>query len=454
MYIFLAVITMTACRESEMSKAYQKIKDSKLTGQELFAKVSDFELTHPGHFQSKVDLAVYYLLTGNYTSGLQYLKRAEAVLPAASKKDATPESKAAFYAAYASAYLAAGNTEDAWNYISKARSIKKYGNTYGYLAARILLTRGKKSEALETMDKTYAAVPGNITSDDIRTYMYLLADTGRYDDCSRLTDLFFEKGKYFPDLGLFASTVYEKTGQLKKSVYSAFLDYEYESCFGRADDRHFLENLATVEKTITGKTGYQEGIKALRCVRSLYNDSPFPDDDTDFFVYQYIRAKKKLRTAPLSANELTDYMKLEKYFSEFPVYYWNVWLSAIKDPAASRTDWIPVLERVIISAPKSVYAPQARKAIGQQCGLTAEQSEQLLMPPEIREALLAYGDDSKEEHLEPVYSLLSLPDCTYVYNAIGQVQQNRQILHLDPVLSKRLAASTGRLKDRLFFILK
>jgi hypothetical protein len=247
-----------------------------------------------------------------------------------------------------------------------------YAVSYRYLQGHIFLEKGENEKALEVFDPLYNTHAYMAVGEDIRAYMYLLAGAARWPEAAAMVDLFFEKGGYFPGLGLFASSVYEAAGQEEKAVYAAFLEYEYSSGYREAEPAVFLKNIETLEKQLAARDRSGPVTGALNLVRSLYDPSVSvsitEEYEYSFFAEEYITLKKRISEAPLTAAEFSRYLGMEHYFSLFPVYYWNLWQAVSGLPESSRANYLMVLERIIALDREGAYAQRAWDEISKTLG--------------------------------------------------------------------------------------
>jgi tetratricopeptide (TPR) repeat protein len=238
-----------------------------------------------------------------------------------------------------------------------------------FLKGHILIAREEDEKALEFLAGLFAAHREEAGPEDIRAYMYLLARTGRAAEAAEMTDLFFEKGSYFPGLGFFASSIYEAAGEIGKAVLAAFLDYEYHSGFSGADEGTFLQNIGALEERLetrsleeggSGGNG-EEAARPLRLLRSLYDPgtSVPADYEAPFFTGDYILCKKKIREGSLTDADFSRYLALEPYFRSFPSYYWNLWQGALLVNEKPPAEYLAALEKVIALDREGVYAKPA-----------------------------------------------------------------------------------------------
>lgn len=447
----LVILVLFAGCSSKSMKDYKRIKQSNSNIADLYQDIYSFDLNNPDFYESKLDLARYYLLTGNYGESWAFLLRAEAVA-AKFPEQMSKENEAAMYACHASLLLMNNQVESAFEFVKKACDVPKYGKIYGYLAGRVLTTLDRKQEALGYFEKTYKEYPNLITGEEIRSYMYLLADSKNYKKALELLELYFEKGTFFSGLGMFASGIYEKNGLMRESIFSAFLDYEYQSCFGNADDRKFVQNLNDLRSKLISESNDKSVVYALDYMLSLYVDTDVSKPDMDFFPVKYIELKKIAKNKPWSNKEFNEYLALEKYFKNFPCYYWILWEMLPKINSGDLSNWKSILEKIILLGNSEYYEP-AKIALGKLVGLNAADSSKLLLPQEVQNLLWIYISKGDEKVLDYIYDFLTLPDCDYVLQSYPIIKQNLNNNSLRQAFLNKSKTVNGRLKERIDYIL-
>jgi tetratricopeptide (TPR) repeat protein len=231
-----------------------------------------------------------------------------------------------------------------------------------FLKGHILIAGEENEKALEFLAGLFKTRREEAGPEDIRAYMYLLARAGRAAEAAEMADLFFEKGVYFPGLGLFASSVYESCGETGKAVLAAFLDYEYQSGF-REDDGTFLRNIGNLEEKLGREgPGGRDGkaAQSLGLLRSLYEpETGLPAYEGSFFAGDYILCKKKILEGSLTEADFDRYLSLEPYFRVFPSYYWNLWQGALLINGKPPAEYLAALEKVIALDREGIYAKSA-----------------------------------------------------------------------------------------------
>ncbi|MDR0998673.1 MAG: hypothetical protein LBL70_06360 [Treponema sp.] len=264
--------------------------------------------------------------------------------------------------------LIRGEYGRALEYVEKAAALNREEKPeLLFLKGHILIAREEGEKALEFLDGLFKSHREDAGPEDIRAYMYLLANAGRAAEAAEMADLFFEKGDYFPGLGLFASSVYESSGETGKAVLAAFLDYEYQSGFKGNDDGIFLRNIGNLEERI-GREGFGgEGdgggsaAQPLRLLRSLYDPETSAPASYEalFFPGDYILCKKKILEGSLTGADFSRYLSLEPYFRAFPSYYWNLWQGALLVSERPPAEYLAALQKVIALDREGVYAKPA-----------------------------------------------------------------------------------------------
>jgi tetratricopeptide (TPR) repeat protein len=261
--------------------------------------------------------------------------------------------------------LTEGEYSLAGEYAEQAKaSGAELSRRYNYFKAHILLAENKNEEALELFDTFYRVQPDLMAPKDIRAYMYLLAQAERNTEAAVIVDLFLKTGSFFTGLGVFASSVYEAAGEFQKSIYAAFLEYEYYAAYKASDPLVFLNNVTTLEGHFARQGTLEETQRrAIQFIRGAFDPSVSSPalGNTPFFVEEYISVKNKIRDASVTLADFNRFLQLESYFSQFPVYYWNVWQAVlILDQGKSNEEkFVPVLQKIITLDKNGIYAKPA-----------------------------------------------------------------------------------------------
>jgi tetratricopeptide (TPR) repeat protein len=381
-FIILCIFLNAACKSGakdldKMNLEYEQITNSEKSGRELYEALSVFERNNMAHFNSKIDLGGANLLNGDYTLAKDYFLRAEAVLSNAGDDEMSQKNIAILYRSLARISLIENKYTDALNYADKAISADKWNYVeYQFLKAHILTALNRKEEALVIFDDFYPENMEAMTALDLRAYMYLLAGNDRPRDTARALDQYFTKGLYFPGLGLFASTVYEKNSEIEKSILSAFLDYEYYASYNASNPADFLKNLDTLEKQLLKENKIEAGRYALNLLRGLYTTSIAAPEakmyGEGFFIEDYVIIRSRIQKHAVDIGDFNRFIVLEPFFSRFPVYYWNVWQAVLQLDPYSRENFVRVLEKIIALDKTGVYAKSAWDEISKVMGYASQ----------------------------------------------------------------------------------
>jgi hypothetical protein len=113
-----------------------------------------------------------------------------------------------------------------------------------------------------------------------------------------------------------------------------------------------------------------------------------------------------------------------------------------------------VLEKIIDIGNKNLYIPRAREALGKIVGLPADQSQKILIGSEIISILYDFQTTGDEEILKPIFDLLELPDNSYELLALSLIKDEYKLLKMESVLKEKEKMCSGRLKERINYILK
>lgn len=450
-FFMVAMCIFYSCSKDD---SYSKLMESNLQGEILLQKLNLFEKEHTEDFRSKIDLANYFILTGDYNSCYEYLLRAESVIKNCPSGAEGKKYKTLLYGMRAQIELYSGNYELAHFYVDKAIKIDKIANKkYNYTKANIYLAQNNKEKAFELFNKTFEKIPDELTTDDKRAYMYLLADAEQYEKCRTILEDFFDDGSYFFGLGSFASGIYEKVSDYEKSILSSYFDYEYFSCFNSLDKNKFLENLDSFITGIKSPEKIFQIKDTIDFIKSRVEPSIESNYTTDFFPAKFINLSNKIRDNEFSLSDVQDFLALEVYFSDFPSYYWNAWNAFCQVDETKKKTYLPLLNKVILIGKNNLYIDKARVELGKTAGLSESDSRKILLTYEIEQILNAFNESGNESLLEPIYELLNLPENDYELNALAILKNYNRKPMVSKVFQEKLKSSHGRLQERLKYVL-
>jgi len=456
MVLFMIICSFMGCEENYMDTEYESLKQSGLGGQDLLMALTNFELNNASHFASKVDLGSYYVLAGDYEKAREYLRRAEGVVKNAPKNAEGEKSVCILYGLLAQVELYMAYFAEAEVYAQMAvDSHSEYGEEYYYVLGQSQLAQEKKEEALQTFDIVFATLPEKANTEDLRGYMYLLADAELFTDCVPIMERYFETGEYFSGLGLFASSVYEKEGETEKSILSAFLDYEFNSNYNGYEYEAFMNNLDNLETILQSNGTATIGVPVIQLIRSIYDDDIVVlDSFSSFFVARYCVLTRRTMDGTLVFDDFMEYLSLEKYFKKFPVYYWNTWNMVKMLDAAELPKYTILLEKIIALQPDEFFTTNAKYELGELIGLDESASESILTEQELQLIVFEYAQTGNHKLFDKIYSLLELPDNSYVIQAMQFLKYNREQYFLEDILRVKQQTTDGRLQERIEYILQ
>ena len=454
LFLFL-VISMSVFNSCSKGDSYLQLKESNLEGEALLRELNRFEKEHTEDFRSKIDLANYFIVVGDYNTCYEYLLRAESVIKNCPKGAEEKKYKTLLYGMRAQIELYSGNYESAHSYVDKAIELDKKANLkYNYTKAQIYVAQDDKEKALELFDKTYEAIPNELTSDDKRAYMYLLADAERFERCKLILEDFLDDGVYFFGLGTFASGVYEKNSEYEKALLSSYYDYEYYSCFHGLDKSAFFARLDSIVVGIKPPEKLFQIKDAIEFVKSRVDQSSENKYTAEFFPARFITLSNKIRDGKFTSLDVQNFLDLEIYFSNFPSYYWNAWNAFCQVDESKKKSYIPLLNKVVILGENNIYRESAKCELGKLAGLSKDNSKKILLPDEIMHILTAFNESLDESFLEPIYELLDLPENDYELHALAILRDCRSNLALMKKLEEKVETiSDGVLCARLKYVL-
>jgi hypothetical protein len=334
--VFLPWVSCAGGDEGDLAeKEYEAIANSGALGEDLISALEDFEIRHRDHFDSKVDLGIYYLAVGETDRARDYLRRAERILLAGSASPGKKGYDAVMYGALAQVCLVREEHQEALEYIDLAIGADgENKKNYRFLKGHILIARQEYQAALEIFDELLANTAGDANilkaggvsgdaavnkagdsnadgagEDELRAYMFLLAQAERPVEAAAALDRYFLTGAFFPGLGRFGAAVYRAAGEMEKAACAAYLEEEYRSGYGEFQDSPPGAFDSLIEEMIPPSAAGGEG--------------------EIHFAAEYLGLKNLIDGGEnLTKEQFLSLVELEPYFRMFPSFYWYLWLGA------------------------------------------------------------------------------------------------------------------------------
>lgn len=270
-------------------------------------------------------------------------------------------------------------------------------------------------------------------------------------------------GGYVPGLGLVESSLRERGGDLPGAVLAAYKELLWAYSRGPTPDNQGNAPLSpsTIEDS-------------LRKIRSLFpqnrETAQAVDASVAFSRSQWSQAEALLATLPSIAEKgdsfshllllicqgeqgktggdfFPTYGMLQGRFEGFPPYWYHGMRFAKNRFSAEYA------ERCVDLAPQGPYADEARSWLAKSVGLQAQDGPALRTKGEIDTLLRRALASNQVDTLGDLYPLLSLPDNPYTFFALSAMGSVAQEGAVKSYLTASLKKATGRLAERLRFVL-
>lgn len=452
--VLILTLLIASCKMDKTEKEYTWIKQSGIQGEELLSKLSVFEIEHSAHFASKVDLGSYYLLVGNLPQASHYLARAESVLEKVANTKDNRKNKTILWGSIAYIQFIEKNYKDALDYVDKSiKADKEAGKEYILLKAHILYAMGNMDKSLSLFDSQLKESRDIFTAEDLRAYMYLLAEKERFSEAVSILERYSEFGEYYIGFGLFASNMYEKVLDQKHSILFAYLEYEYSRAGDASKDSLFLVQLETLVKKLDPERKNKEIIDTLSLVKSRFDEKVLYSrlKDKDGFIEKYIKISNQIRDQTVLPETLDLFLSLEKYFKYFPNYYISVWHAVDLLEPSSLPEYKNALEKSLYLDSKESYSKFIKQELGRIIGLTDSESKNILLTFEIQSLIKSYIQTPEWSKMQPIINLLNIPDCSYVFSAISLLKAY-PVIYI--ALQQYASSHKDKASERIRFILE
>jgi tetratricopeptide (TPR) repeat protein len=455
-------LLLSACagNEAAFQSEYAATAAQK-SGPALFSALLLLDQKYPSRLALKVDIGTALLAAGDLEKAGIYLKSGEAL--AGRSKD--KRLKALLYSALSELSSRSGRYPETIELAGKALEFTP-NPPVGvlFIRGKAYQAIGRTKEALEDFSLGWSAAPGAMLPEDFRTYSALLIQAARYQEALEAYTEYQVRFLYETGIGLTESLLYEKLGKIEESVIAAFKELEYRRYLAGVPEALILDNLQKLGRKLEDRQWNPEGrgkalVEALqRYVRGDWKEAerslqkPGPIQDLPFGRYLLLSARLE---ATLAAEaDFQNYRLLEPYLKGLPAYYYHLWRgmrsgSGTYTPAIAR----PVLEKCILLAPQTPFALDGRRELGRLIGLAPAEGQKLLLAPELESIGRQVVSGADLGRLNPVLELLSTPDSEYQLSAVLLLKQLKSREQVHEYLAERARTSTGRLKERLAFVM-
>ena len=455
------LLLLWACSGSQAAfqSEYEALRKSS-SGAALFGSLLALDQKYPRQLALKVDIGRSLLEAGELERASIYLKSGEEL--ASRSKD--KRLKALLYAALAEHSFRRGQYQEAIDFADKALANPPHQPAGALLArARAYQATGETQEALEDYARGWSSDRGVMSPEDFRSYATLLIAAEKYVEALEVYDEYQARFLFEPGIGLTESLLYEKLGRIEESIVAAYKELEYQRYRGGVAEALVRDNLAKLSRKLEDRQWNPEGqgrelVEALqRYARGAWAEAaraleqPGPALEQPFGRYLLLSAR--LETGQASDADFREYGALELYLKSLPAYYYHLWRgmrsAGGEPPAAAR----PVLEKCILLAPNTPFALESRRALGRLIGLAPADGEKLLLGPELEAIGRRLAEGESLDRLEPVLELLATADNEYQMLAVLMLKQLKSREQVRVFLAEHARTATGRLKERLAFVL-
>jgi len=445
----LFFVIVVSCGES-----FEKLYESQTTdksGQELYQALLRLDQTYPNKIKLKINIGTMLLVSGDLAGAKAYLDRGEKLVGVFTDK----ETKYALFSSKAELALREGDPSEALKYAEKAISASKTDRKgVVFTRAKAHVGLGNTKDALNDFDKGWSEHKDTMTAEDFRAYAIQLVKGGRDSDAIEILRVFQGKYPYEAGVGLIESGCYERSGDLKSAILSAFKEYEYARAFGGLSDKDLTSSLdiALAKSERISRKALERFVAAIK---SFVNEEWTGVGDIDASGFgEYIVLAARLENGNASTMDIERYLLMESSMRSFQAYYYHLWRGLRKIARANGTSGIrSVLEKCISLSGSSHMAKESRRELGRLIGIGESAGENLLMQQEIDAILASVIGGGSFSLLDPVLALLDTPDNDYQQSGMYSLIRLASDPALKSWLDGKAKNAKGKLGERLNYIL-
>lgn len=334
---------------------------------DLFLVFSIVSCSSSEDFLATSEQAALYFTYGNYDLSLEYCYKAENLVKTCGNSKEEREKKFLLYWTRCQLEVLRANYQDALEYLVKAEKTARkldsnLSSSLPFMKAQIFAGLNDNDEALKIFDKYFEPNKEQLTVGQLSTYMILLYEAERFADASKIADYYYQNFEYVPEISKITSSIYEKNGEIKKAYLSVFLDFEYFSNYSHLNQNLYMKDLDKQFENQLGVEGLEERNLAVNLIKARFTKNTLQIDipnENAFIAEKYIYLIEKLENENFSSVDVAEFLKLEKFFSKFPSYYWTCYHSFCSINPSLKKDYIPLLKHIIDLDNDNLYLSKA-----------------------------------------------------------------------------------------------
>ncbi len=465
----LLIPSSCAPRQTYFQARHEELARTR-TGSALLIGLLALDQEYPNSLALKVDLGAHLLATGELEKARVYLEAGErlAVRTRVNRFGAGEKDRrlaALLYADLAELSWRTKQHREAADYSSVSLSLDPEdpaGALFTRAKARAALRENE--ESLADFAKGWESRRSAMVPEDFHVYWNLLSSEGRNGEALATLAAYQARFPYEQGIGLAESLLYERTGLIEESILAAFKELEYQRCAGSATEARMLAGLEDLARKLEdpafnpsrrgkrlvaalGRYAAGDWLGALTALSTITSVSAQP-------FGRYLLLSAQLEAGKATSADFQSYLSLEPSLRSLASYYHHLWrgLKVCRGLEAVSAA-VNIVEKCILLAPRTGIAAESRRELGRIRGLSPADGEKLLLGAELEQIARAIESGADPALLEPVLALLATPDNTYQAAGTLMLEALKANARVEAFLEERRKVSSGRLKERLTFLL-
>ncbi len=373
----------------------------------------------------KLNIGTIYLQQGEMEKSGIYLSEAEKLISGFFRKK-DKELEYIIYSNLAEYHFRQKNFDESVKNADKAIKIISDDNVNSQLTKAKALAESEKSEESRVIfDDYYINKKSAFNKEDYIYYVQLLITLKLYDEALPVINEFESKYGLDSGIGLYQSVIFENLGKYNESFIAILKELDFQRYYGSVGEKQIVSNLREVESKIILKDEV-DSIEINSIINGIvaYINSDWQLADQllgQFYssisldYFNYIELVINMQISSIIDKSFAEYISYEPVYSSHPGFYFYLWkgMKNGEEGDYSFNTAQTVIEKSILLAPNTKYANESRIELGRLLGLNKNDSEKILLFPEIELIYRKATLNGTPEVIEPLIAMLGIKDNLY-----------------------------------------
>ena len=457
LFLVISFLLFSCSNENQFIEDFETIMSEK-QDEQLLNALLDLDKKYPKKLRTKINIAAIYL-------GMEKPELAELFLEKGveiAKKSRERDEKYIFYANYSEYLFSKGDFSKSLNMGMAALGSEDSDPAGVSLTiAKILADEKKNSEAIMFYKKTWGININLFTEQDLLTFFTLLSISQDAEENVALMISIIDEMKIknsdIQGYGFQQAEILGQTGSPISSLVAIFSEMEFARSYNASGNEVILKSIDLLyenNKELPLSAKIIEGYRNFVLEEWDEADADFSEvaPEVSIIFYNYLRLSSMLQLGYGTDEVLTNYLQLNRYYSQLQGYHFNLWNGIKKSSVKFDNSYMEsALRNCILIAKDSEYAKLSRIELGNLYNIS--QGEKIILVDEVFYYIDSVMKGADTVILEPVAAMLEMDDNIFIDDAMQLLQDAVKEKRIGEWFKNRVRRGNDKLKARISAIL-